>query len=1242
MGELIATHDWSATPLGDIAVWPQSLRTAVALMLASRQPAYMAWGPEQISLYNDGYIPILGAKHPEGLGLPAAELWAEIWDELGPLNDAVLAGEALWFEDRPFALAGRDRDIGWFNFSYTPLRDEDGRVAGIYCAAVETTDRVLGERHKAEERERLARMFEQAPGFITILRGPEHVFEFVNAAYRRLFGDRDYVGQPARQAFPELADQSFFDLLDRVYATGQRFVADRISIRLERSPGAADERFLDFIYEPLTDEAGRVTGIFVEGHDVTDAHRAEAELRANAERQAFWLSLDDRLRDLADPTEAIAAASEALGRHLGVGQVAYAQVESGDETAIIERDWNDGAMAGNRRRHRLEDYGPELIADLRQGKTIAIPDVAFDRRTSSAEAMAAFSQAKIVGLLNVPIIKAGRLVAILGIHSATTRNWSTEESALAAEIAERTWAAAERARAEAELRGAEERYLALFNSIDQGFCTIEVAFDDHDAPVDYRFLEVSPSFERQTGIENGAGRWMREIAADQDQCWFDTYGRVALTGEPARFESYSTPLDRWWDVYAFRISGPRRIAVLFRDISDQKRAEAALRESEARVRALTDNLPAGTVYQIATGVDGRERRFLYVSQSHEKLTGVPAAAVLADATIPYNLILPEDRGRLVEAEAEAIRTRTPFDVEARFRRADGEVRWCRILSAPREQADGSIIWDGIQIDTTDQKTAEATLRELNENLERRVDDVLAERKLLADVFDATGAFIQVIDTDHNLLAINKANADEYERAYGFRPTTGDNLLDMLADFPEQRDVARAHFARALAGETFTITGEFGHPERGPRWYEIKFSPLGGDGGELLGAYHFSLDVTERRREQERLREAEAQLRQSQKMEAIGQLTGGVAHDFNNLLTVICSSADLLRRRELPEEKRRRYIEAISETADRAAKLTGQLLAFARRQALKPEVFDAAKRVDGVADMLRSVLGARIELGIDAVREPCFVEADPGQFEAAIVNLAANARDAMGGEGHLAIRVEPASALPAVRGHAAARGKFIAVSVSDTGTGIAPADRERIFEPFFTTKGIGQGTGLGLSQVLGFAKQSGGEVDVRSEPGHGSTFTLYLPRADALPPEAVGEKKDERADGRGRLLIVEDNATVGEFATQLLKDLGYETELAVSAEEALRLLEGEDRAFDAVFSDVVMPGMGGVELARRLRELRPELPIVLTSGYSHILAEDVHHGFPLLHKPYSVDGLSRILREATAGSGHGAPHPVREG
>ncbi|KQY34689.1 hypothetical protein ASD38_21260 [Caulobacter sp. Root487D2Y] len=391
-------------------------------------------------------------------------------------------------------------------------------------------------------------------------------------------------------------------------------------------------------------------------------------------------------------------------------------------------------------------------------------------------------------------------------------------------------------------------------------------------------------------------------------------------------------------------------------------------------------------------------------------------------------------------------------------------------------------------------------------------------------------------------------------------------------------------------------------------------------------YGYGRDITEEKQQAEALRQTEEALRQAQKMEAIGQLTGGVAHDFNNLLTVIRSSADLLRSRDLPADRRRRYIDAISDTADRAAKLTSQLLAFSRRQALKPEHFNVATKVETLSDMLASILGARIQLDVSILCEDSFVESDINQFETALINLAVNARDAMDGEGALAIRIDAATAIPALRGHAASQGDFVTVSVADDGGGIAPDDLARIFEPFFTTKEVGRGTGLGLSQIYGFAKQSGGDVAVESRLGHGSTFTLYLPRTRRVETQARLSPAPARTRHEGRVLVVEDNAAIGEFATQLLQDLGYRTELATNAVEALARLEAE-ATFDIVFSDVVMPGIGGVELARIIKGRWPGVQVVLTSGYSHVLATDAHHGFPLLHKPYSVEELSHILRQA---------------
>ncbi|WP_065751691.1 hybrid sensor histidine kinase/response regulator [Bradyrhizobium paxllaeri] len=378
-------------------------------------------------------------------------------------------------------------------------------------------------------------------------------------------------------------------------------------------------------------------------------------------------------------------------------------------------------------------------------------------------------------------------------------------------------------------------------------------------------------------------------------------------------------------------------------------------------------------------------------------------------------------------------------------------------------------------------------------------------------------------------------------------------------------------------------------------------------------------------EAERRQQAEEALMHGQRLEALGRLTGGVAHDFNNLLTVIRASVDLLRRPDLPDVRRLRYIDAISDTVTRAAKLTGQLLAFARRQALKPEVFDVSRSVQMLSEMIGTLVGPRIEIVILGSEEPCFVNADASQFETAIINIAVNARDAMEGRGRLTIAVGMAASLPNAAPLPQHPYGYVAVSVADTGSGIPPDRLERIFEPFFTTKQAGHGTGLGLSQVFGFAKQSGGEVAVASEIGKGSIFTLYLPRTAGSGKSRQPAADAAAIDGSGTsVLVVEDNAEVGRFTTDALAELGYATKLVGNATHALEELASSAERFDAVFTDVVMPGMSGIELAQEIRRHYPELPVVLTSGYSHVLSEHGSHGFELLQKPYSIEQLSRVL------------------
>jgi signal transduction histidine kinase/ActR/RegA family two-component response regulator len=490
--------------------------------------------------------------------------------------------------------------------------------------------------------------------------------------------------------------------------------------------------------------------------------------------------------------------------------------------------------------------------------------------------------------------------------------------------------------------------------------------------------------------------------------------------------------------------------------------------------------------------------------------------------------------------------------------------------------------------------------------------------------------ICAFDHDFRLIAFNRAHADEFERIYNYRVKIGDSFPDLF--LPEQAAIIKGFMARALGGEAFNVTEEFGDPDLFKPYWDIYYSPIRNADDKIVGAFHHAKDISARLRAEAALRTAEDALRQAQKMEAVGQLTGGVAHDFNNLLTIVKSAVEMLKLPNAKEERRARYLAAIDDAATRAARLTQQLLAFARRQALRPELFSIGENLNATAEIMQTLVGSRVQIVRETPEAPLCVNADTNQFDTALINMAVNARDAMAGEGKLTIGMRPVDAIPALRERGAVPGAFVAISIADTGGGIPAQDLDRIFEPFYTTKAVGSGTGLGLSQVFGFARQSGGDVQVESKIGVGSRFTLYLPLAAI--PQAAQQPRQCALDGNFGttvpcVLVVEDNAEVAASTVDALDQLGFTTVLAVNGAEGLREVKNDPDRFDVVFSDVVMPGMTGIEMGREIRRLHHGLPIVLASGYSHVLAADGAKDFQLIQKPYSIDQVSDILRRAAA-------------
>jgi PAS domain S-box-containing protein len=961
---LVRSHDWSRTPLGLPETWPQPLKTLVEVMLASDQPMFIAWGDERTLLYNDPYAEILATKHPSALGRPFLEVWFEIRDDLVPIVDLAFAGESVHMDDITLIMQRRGyEEETHFSFSYTPVRDEAGKVAGMFCACTETTEQVLAKRRREADAERLRRMFERAPGFICILRGPTHEVEFVNLAHRELFGSENWLGKSVRDATPELAEQGFHALLDRVYSTGERYVGSGEAVRFRRSQDGRELQIIhDFIYEPMIDEYGQIIGIFCEGFDVTETHRARETLRAHAERQGFLLRLEERLRDLQDPRKVIAASSEALGLHLGAREVVYAEIDGSGDHAIVEHGWNDGTKS-NAGIHKLEAFGKSFIHDLEQGHAVAIPDVTRDPRTSAPTALEAFANASVAAFVNIPLIKSGRLVAVLAVHQETPRIWSVEEVALTEEVAQRNWAAVERARAEQHLRDSQAQFRSL--------------------------VEAIPHLVWTAGPR---GEW--EYASPQWQ---------AYTGQ-----------------------------------SMQEAKELGWLE--------------------VVHLDDRERTIQ-----------------AWDAADRFGLV----------------------DVEHRLRRHDGSFRWFRTTAAPLSAENGGTRWFGTCSDFEDQVAAR---------------DVLARSRE---------------DLEHEVLA----RTEELEQAH-------------------------------------------------------------------------------------------SALRQSQKLEAMGQLTGGVAHDFNNLLTPIVGSLDMLQRRALGGERERRMIDGAIQAAERAKVLVQRLLAFARRQPLKVEPVDLAGLVDGMADLVASTTGPQIKVVVETTEGLPAALTDRNQLEMALLNLSVNARDAMPDGGTLRITTGSEGI---GRGHRSGLppGTYIRLSVADTGVGMDEETLARAIEPFFSTKGVGKGTGLGLSMVHGLASQLGGALAIASRRGLGTNVDLWLRVAEMQPaPDEKGDQPATRGEGIGTALLVDDEALVRASTAEMLADLGYSVVEAASAEEALRLMRNGVRP-DVLVTDHLMPGMSGTDLARHARDARRDLPVLIVSGYADL--DGIAPDLPRLIKPFRSNELAVALQ-----------------
>jgi PAS domain S-box-containing protein len=668
------------------------------------------------------------------------------------------------------------------------------------------------------------------------------------------------------------------------------------------------------------------------------------------------------------------------------------------------------------------------------------------------------------------------------------------------------------------------------------------------------------------------------------------------------------------------------------DITARKLAEKVLSESEERFRSIADSAP---VPMWVSRLDGLRQ---FVNRAYHDFLGVSFAEAL---NFDWRKALhPDDLERVLRDQRAGEGSRKPFVLEARYRRHDGQWRWLRSESQPRWGPDGQHIgFIGVAHDITVSKEAERALTDLNETLERRIEDrsrrLAASEALIQTFFNHSSECYAILieenDGHFRFAEINPATLRLYKKTRDV--VVGRMMQEVLG--AETAAEIEAHFAACLR-EGATRRYE---RTQGDAVIEAIVTPAPQEPGAPRRVVVSAHDVTERRR-------LEQQLQQSQKMEAVGQLTGGVAHDFNNLLTLVIGGLDIIGRQmaRLPDPvaltRMERGRDMAVQGAQRAAALTTRLLAFSRQQPLNPQALDANTLVADVCDLLRRAIGETIALETVLGKDLWRMDADANQLENALLNIGFNARDAMPDGGKLIIETANAvldRAYTASLNEDMEPGQFVMIAITDSGTGMDKATQARAFDPFFTTKEVGKGTGLGLSQVYGFARQSAGHVRIYSEIGEGTTVKIYLPRSvgDTKTP-AIGEgNRLSRWTGAETILVVEDDDKLREYASEVLEELGYRVMRASNGVAALEILSGKD-PIDLLLTDVVMPGgVNGRQLADAAVGQRPGLRVLYMTGYTRNAI--VHQGrldlgISMISKPFSFEELASKVRQVLDAAG----------
>jgi len=1032
--------------------------------------------------------------------------------------------------------AGRPNEV-----HVRPLRAADGAIIGVLGMALDISERKQAEEALLRSRARFQAFMDNSPVYAWLK----------DAGGRYLYGNRLWqklVARPLEEALGKTEGELFPpEVAARFRKHDTTLLADQQPLTLEESLEQPDGSLRHTLVYKFTiqDQEGQplIGGVAL---DITSQRQAEAQLQ----RQ---LGILEGVTEGA--TDAIFV-KDGAGRYLMINSAGASFMGARREEILGKRD--------------AEFFSPDTLHEVLETDRQALAGNSVERE----ERITAAGITRVYHAVKAPLRNAeGEVVGLVGISRDIT----------------------ERRRAAEELAQSERRYASLVHASSQmvwrASADGQVLLGDH--PDWVKFTGQSCAESERDGWLNAvhpedhpriAALW-REILADPRPAEAEfrlrtvsgEYRHIFAGGVPVR--SDAGEVVEWIGVCT--------------DVTEQRRAELALRESEARFRSMAESAPIG-IY-----LSDVNSRGLYLNPTLERLLGM---SLEQSHTGWAEGIHPEDRERVLSSWHAAVEALELWRSSHRTVLPDGTVHWMDVQAAPIWDEERHLGFVGMVHDVTEYKRLEQALRDS----ERRFRVMAEFSPLGICLTDAAGEHVY-------------SNA-AWQRQLGLPDAALTRGGWIHALHPDDRDrVATNWMKAAKEGQPYQARHRWVHPDGTIVHAQVHFSPIR-EGSDLLGFVGVGEDVTERLA-------LEQQVLQSQKMEAIGNLAGGIAHDFNNMLAVINGYSELLLAGLRPGAPMQAYVAEISKAGDRAANLTRQLLAFSRKQLLETKVLDLNDVVQKVDRMLRRLIGEDIELV--TLLDPGLgrVKADPGQVEQVLMNLAVNARDAMPQGGRLLLRTRNAEARE-IRAVTVAGGSYVVVEVEDTGCGMQPEVLEHIFEPFFTTKEQGRGTGLGLATVYGIVKQSGGYIDVASEPGAGSRFTIYLPQVEEQAPAEEGFTQRVLPSGSETILLVEDEPMVRAMVRTVLAECGYTVLEAMQGDDALRLAEEHEGPIHLLLTDVVMPRMSGRELAERLTAQRPDTQVLFMSGYTDDAV--MRHGvedaeMELLQKPFTHLALAQRIR-----------------